>query len=332
MTSENVVCPPLKNGGKPSAKWYVLSLVLFLVFGIGGIFYVVFSFLSLFQDGVRFVVPGELILDVERTGKYTLYNETYAVFNGKVYPGSTELPETVSIRITELSTEQSIPLDPTHSGKITVGSNERFPIGTIRFEDAGSYLIRVSGDFHERVFSVRRASCGEAFALLVVFLFAGLVGWIGAPVLAIIIFAKRSSAKRMLSSEQNVTGVSAKAEAVEGSGVERDYTTWALFCHLGAFAGYFFPFANIIVPLIIWLVKKDESEFVDDQGRESVNFQISMLIYVIVSALLSCILIGIVLLAALGVFNMIVVILASIKASKGERYRYPLSIRFIRQH
>jgi len=163
----------------------------------------------------------------------------------------------------------------------------------------------------------------------VIFIAAGLVGWVGAPVLAIIVFARRSAAKKALPSPVAVLQRE-DVEAPPGK-VKDDNTTWAVFCHLGAFAGYFFPLANIIVPLVLWLTKKDESELVDDHGRESVNFQISMLIYMIAAALLTCLLIGIVLLGVLAVFNVIAVIIASVKAGKGEQFRYPLSIRFIKK-
>ena len=106
--------------------------------------------------------------------------------------------------------------------------------------------------------------------------------------------------------------------------------TWAMFCHLGAFAGYMFPFGNILAPLIIWLVKKDELPFVEDQGKESINFQISITIYFLVSALLSLVAIGFILMIALVVFDVVMVIIATVKANKGEKYRYPLTIRFIK--
>ena len=68
---------------------------------------------------------------------------------------------------------------------------------------------------------------------------------------------------------------------------EKQERTWAMLCHLGAFAGLIFPFANIFAPLVIWLIKKDESLFVEDQGKESLNFQISMTIYCVVAAILT---------------------------------------------
>ncbi|MBP6977692.1 MAG: DUF4870 domain-containing protein [Bacteroidales bacterium] len=104
---------------------------------------------------------------------------------------------------------------------------------------------------------------------------------------------------------------------------------WGMFCHLSALAGFIIPFGNIIGPLIIWLVKRDQYPFVNDQGKESLNFQISILIYIAVSAVLALLLIGFLLMAAVGLFCLIMVILASVKANEGVAYRYPLCIRFI---
>lgn len=111
---------------------------------------------------------------------------------------------------------------------------------------------------------------------------------------------------------------------------QQEERNWGMFCHLAALAGFIIPLGNIIGPLVIWLMKKDESQFVDDQGKESVNFQISFIIYALVAALLVIVVIGIVLLIALGVGMLVLVIVAGIKASNGEKYRYPMSIRFIK--
>ena len=104
-----------------------------------------------------------------------------------------------------------------------------------------------------------------------------------------------------------------------------------MLCHLGAFAGFILPaFGNIIGPLVFWLIKRDESDLVDDQGKESLNFQISMAIYFIGAGILTLVVIGFVLLVGLGIFFIVMVIMASVKANSGERFRYPLTIRFIK--
>ena len=106
--------------------------------------------------------------------------------------------------------------------------------------------------------------------------------------------------------------------------------TWGMLAHLSMFAGHFIPFGNIIAPLVIWLVKRDESDFVAYHGKESLNFQISVTIYVFISFILALLLVGFLLVAILWIFNLIIVIIAGIKANDGEWYRYPLTIRFIK--
>lgn len=105
--------------------------------------------------------------------------------------------------------------------------------------------------------------------------------------------------------------------------------TWAMFAHLSALAGFIIPFGNIIAPLVIWLIKKDESAFVDDQGKEALNFQISLTIYLIVAFILVVIILGIFLLVGLVLLGLVLVVVAAVKANSGEKFRYPLAIRLI---
>jgi uncharacterized Tic20 family protein len=114
------------------------------------------------------------------------------------------------------------------------------------------------------------------------------------------------------------------------NGLTKDDRTFGMLCHIIALAGCIIPIGNIIGPLVIWLIKKDQSTFVDEQGKESLNFQISIMIYGIVSALLIFVIIGILTSIALGIFWLIMVIMASVKANEGISYRYPLTIRFLK--
>ncbi len=86
---------------------------------------------------------------------------------------------------------------------------------------------------------------------------------------------------------------------------------------------------SLIGPLIVWLVKKDESAFIDTQGRELLNFQLSFIIYAIVSGILCLILIGFVLLAVLAALWFIFTIIGLVKATEGKVYRFPLTFRML---
>jgi uncharacterized Tic20 family protein len=104
---------------------------------------------------------------------------------------------------------------------------------------------------------------------------------------------------------------------------------WAMLCHLSAFAGFFFPFGGIIGPLICWLSKKDESMWVYTNGRDSLNFQLSLLLYIVLTIPLCFIIIGFPIIAMFVTLKVICIIIASLKASKGEPFKYPLVIPFI---
>ncbi len=110
---------------------------------------------------------------------------------------------------------------------------------------------------------------------------------------------------------------------------DKDARLWGMLCHLTAFAGFIVPFGSIIAPLVIWLIKKNDIPFVDDQGKESINFQITVLIAAIICGILMFIGIGFLLLFALAIYAIIMVIIASIKANEGIAYRYPYTLRLI---
>ena len=105
---------------------------------------------------------------------------------------------------------------------------------------------------------------------------------------------------------------------------------WGMLCHLSALLGFVPPFIGVILgPLAIWLIKGKEHPFIDANGRESLNFQISMLIYSAITSVTICIGIGLFLLPALWIIDVILIVVAAVKASSGVVYRYPLTIRLI---
>jgi uncharacterized Tic20 family protein len=115
--------------------------------------------------------------------------------------------------------------------------------------------------------------------------------------------------------------------------MNRDARMWAMFCHLAGFA-FFLPIVpfvgGVIGPLILWVIKRDQYPFVDEQGKEAVNFQITMLIYSAVAAVLVVAIVGIVLVPAVLIVD--IVFIATLKANEGYHYRYPypLIIHFIK--
>jgi len=113
--------------------------------------------------------------------------------------------------------------------------------------------------------------------------------------------------------------------AAAGQGeVSKDARNMALLCHVLAI------FTGFLGPLILWVVKKNDDPFIDEHGKEALNFQITVIIATIVAWLLVFVAVGCVLLPAVGICDLIFCIMAAMKANNGELYRYPVSIRFVK--
>ena len=117
--------------------------------------------------------------------------------------------------------------------------------------------------------------------------------------------------------------------ASAGSGLS--VNNWMMLCHLSALAGLLIPsLGHLLGPLAVWLVKKDEIPQVDIEGKESLNFQLSMTIYGLISGALIWVLIGIPMLIVVAVADVVLTVIAAMKASQGVMYRYPFTIRFLK--
>lgn len=112
---------------------------------------------------------------------------------------------------------------------------------------------------------------------------------------------------------------------------DRDARQWSMWIHLSGLCHYLLPIpgAGIVAPLILWSMKKEDSPYIDENGKEAVNFQISILIYLAVAFLLCLVLIGFVLVPAVCLFQLVACVVAALKANDGEIMRYPMNIRFL---
>lgn len=111
----------------------------------------------------------------------------------------------------------------------------------------------------------------------------------------------------------------------------KEEQNWAMYCHLSALVGFVIPLGSIIGPLVVWLLKKDTMPQVDIHGKESLNFQITVLLAFIASLILSVILIGFLLMPIIWLGALILTIMAAVKVSGGDLgYRYPVALRLIK--
>lgn len=123
--------------------------------------------------------------------------------------------------------------------------------------------------------------------------------------------------------DPNKEGQSSTAVPSESTSPSKDALNLAVLCHILGF------FTSILGPLILWMMKKDTDAYVEHHGREALNFQIMLLIGYVVGGILTFLCIGFVILAAAWIADLVFSILAAVAASKGQRYRYPVSIRLI---
>ncbi|NNA91030.1 DUF4870 domain-containing protein [Pseudomonas gessardii] len=114
------------------------------------------------------------------------------------------------------------------------------------------------------------------------------------------------------------------------SAQNKEVRQWAMLCHFAAFLGLVFPFGSVLGPLILWQVKKDMDPLIDDQGKEALNFQLTVAIAWLVCFVLGFVVIGFLLMVVLVIAALVLTIIGGIKANKGIAYRYPFTWRLIK--
>jgi uncharacterized Tic20 family protein len=301
---------------RPKRLWYVVAILFFLVPMIAAgstIFNTIDSFLS---GGIRLMVPGETDFQINKPGNYMVFYETRA-FTG-FNMANNQLSRNVGIAIMDLATGDELELKTAGINMTEeFGTTFRKAIAEVQFDSLGAYTATVFGEIPTGDGLLLRrydlVEVGKSFAGAFVLFFLGIIA---GPVTALVVFVKRQNYRRIHRDEP----ISEKEER-----------QWAMFAHLGIFSSIFIPLGNFIAPIVIWQMKKHESEFVVDQAKESLNFQITLFIYSLISILLCFIVIGFFLIFALVIFGLIMVIVGGIRANEGEYYRYPMCIRLISQ-
>lgn len=107
-----------------------------------------------------------------------------------------------------------------------------------------------------------------------------------------------------------------------------DSRNWAVFAHLSAIVAAFFALA-FLGPLVIWLLRRHEDPFVEAHAREALNFNLTLLVWLVVAVILALVLVGFLLLAVVGIGWLVLTVRAAVVAANGEPYRYPFTIRFV---
>ena len=282
---------------------------------IAGVIGMINAFNTYFSGGMRLMVPGETDLQINRPGTYMIYYETSAFTQGNI--ANYQLGRHFGIAIMDLATGEEIPIRlPDIPMTEEFGTTVRQPIAEVQFDTLGVYSATIAGQIaRDDGLLIRRfdlieflKGLGWAFALF-------FLGFIAGPVMALVVLVKRQKYQRIHQDEP----ISEKEER-----------QWAMFAHIGTFSSMFIPLGNIIAPIVVWQIKKHDSEFVVEQAKESLNFQITLMIYSIISLFLCLIVIGFFLIFALLIFGLIMVIIASIRTNDGADFQYPMTLRLFR--
>jgi hypothetical protein len=261
------------------------------------------------------MVPGETTIQAQEPGTYLIFYETSAFTEFNI--GNNRLGRDFDIAIMDLATAEELEVSsPEFAVTETFGGTFMQAIAEVEFDTSGNYHAEVAGELPDRDgLLVRRVDYAAVIKGVVSAILLFFVGFIAGPVMALVVLVKRQNNKN---------------KQLNKSMSEDEERKWAMFAHIGTFSSMFVPLGNIIAPIVIWQMKKNESSFVVEQAKESLNFQITLMIYALISFLLVFIIIGFFLIFGLVIFGLIIVIVAGAKANDGEHYRYPMTLRLVK--
>ena len=260
------------------------------------------------------MVPGETDIQVDTPGNYVFFSETSGYREFNMANGS--LGRNFDIYMMDLATGEELIIRPAEIPyEVESGSRTLQAVAEIQLDTLGAYAITVEGEIPGSSglvvmrFEVWELVSGIIWAGVLIFL-----GILVGPIVGLVVLVKRQRHSRALTN---------------ASLSEDQENNWAMWAHISTFCSMVVPLGNFIGPFVIWQLKKHESEFVVDQAKEALNFQISLFIYMLISFVLIFVFIGFLLIAGLVIFSIIIVIMAGVKANEGEFYRYPMCMRLI---
>jgi len=283
---------------RPTRFWYVVAVLLFLV--------------PMIASGVSIC---ETDISINKPGNYAIFYETsmFSLANVVNY----QIGRDFGITLMDLATGEDLELQPPLSyGTEEFGTTIRQAIAEVQINSVGFYTATVAGEIAAgdrlivRRFDLVELGKSMAWALGLFFL-----GFIAGPIMALVVLVKRQHYKQLH-----------RDEPIS----ENEERQWAMFAHIGTFSSIVVPLGNFIAPIVVWQLKKHDSDYVVEQAKEALNFQISLVIYTLLCLPLCFIVIGFFLIFALVIFGLITVIVAGVKANDGEDYQYPMCIRLFK--
>lgn len=300
---------------RPTRFWYFVAVLLFLVPMITGGVEIFNTLETHLSGGTPLMVPGETDIQIDTPGNYVIFYETsmFSLANAVNY----QIGRDFGITVMDLATGEDVQIQPPLAqGTQEFGSTIRQAVAEMQINSVGFYTATVAGEIAagDRLivqrFNIIELGKSVLWALVLFFL-----GIIIGPLTALVVLVKRQSYKRMH-----------RDEPIS----ENEERQWAMFAHIGTFSSIVVPLGNFIAPIVVWQLKKHDSDFVVEQAKEALNFQITLVIYTLLSLPLCFIFIGFFLIFALVLFGLIMVIVGAVRANEGDDFRYPMCIRLFK--
>jgi uncharacterized Tic20 family protein len=319
---------------KPSQRIVFLAVIFSLLFAGASAFSI--SLILKNMQGIHYflarqVVPGSFRVSFPAPGYYRIWYEYAGVLDGWTYATGEDFPSALSCSLKATSSGEGVRLTPEAvSSRYSIGDREGKGLWEAKIDAPGLYEF--SGAY-------TRDQSGPQVVIAITPSFLGFAGQVFkalfpslllvAFVFIVFMIALILAMMRLLRTKTPPPLRPPAAAQVQA--LLPKHKTLGAFCHLSALSCWLgIPFGNIVAPLILWLLGKNESEFVNAQGKESLNFQLSISIYAFFSFFLMFILIGIPILIVLALLQIITVLIASVQASEGKSFRYPVTMRLIK--
>lgn len=317
---------------KTSAAWYVLGVLLILfspIVGFGTIGYQTYQFIKTVNE---FSAPGTNTITVKEPGTYVFVSQTK---KDQIKPNKND----IHIQITSNSNGKIIHTSRDLTWQTKLIYNTNHPIAAVNFTQPGTYQVQIKGNITQHPVEIKQVNFWNFISAMLI---GGIIIFCGPAVgiaLIVIVAIKRSNYKKRQRALATITENTTVENQQDQSNVTATPTTneqvieprekiWAMVCHLSALTGCIIPFGNIVAPLFIWLLLRKQYAYVDEQGRQALNFQLSVTIYFIVSLICILILVGFVLAPLVLLLNFIAIIVAAVETGNAKHFRYPLAIKF----
>ena len=179
--------------------WWILPAPIILVAGIGGgLMWLFQAMTGIPSDTIQFRTPGTIPFELANPGTYVLWHDAQAVFQGRIYNNSSDLPDDLRVSLVDVETGNEVYMRRAIGTRRLSKKHIRHTVGKFDIEKPGDYELSVAGDEQARIFAMGSSYMGKLAVAAVACAALNLVGWIGSLAIVIGVLVKRTQMKRIL--------------------------------------------------------------------------------------------------------------------------------------